>query len=291
MAAFRTHYQNLKVERGAPKRVISAAYKALSLEYHPDRNPGNPEAEKIFKIIQNSYDVLSDPVEREKHDEWIARQEEGVFEESYESALEPEETDSPTAKEVLSGLLVVCIFIGSIIIAHLIARSGSGWDYWFALIVASLITFGFGSYLLQILLLIFDWKNEKHKVDFVLQIIIPTLVFVGITPYLFYDELSLFTDTTALDEEQSSQLLDCISIFSIARDRVNLTDRALYNRLIEAENQLNPESLTNYFSEREIDQRREFHLSQAAGNNVLYLMTQLRECGFELNELSLTSTD
>ena len=75
MASFRTHYQNLKVDRKAPKGVIKAAYKALTFEHHPDRNPDNANAEKTFKLIRESYEVLIDPVSRRKHDEWIARQE------------------------------------------------------------------------------------------------------------------------------------------------------------------------------------------------------------------------
>ena len=58
MAKLRTHYQNLKVDEKAPASVIKAAYRALSLEYHPDRRKGDPDADRIFKIIQNSYEML-----------------------------------------------------------------------------------------------------------------------------------------------------------------------------------------------------------------------------------------
>ena len=75
MASFRTHYQNLKIYRTASQRQIKYAYKAVAQEYHPDKNPGDAEAERIMKIIQHSYDVLSDPEARKKHDEWIAREE------------------------------------------------------------------------------------------------------------------------------------------------------------------------------------------------------------------------
>ncbi|MDB2553036.1 J domain-containing protein [Gammaproteobacteria bacterium] len=76
MPTLRTHYQNLKVDEKAPASVIKAAYRALSLEYHPDRSKDDPEAERIFKIIQTSYEILSDPVQRKKHDEWIKSQRE-----------------------------------------------------------------------------------------------------------------------------------------------------------------------------------------------------------------------
>jgi curved DNA-binding protein CbpA len=75
MARIHTHYDNLKVARNAPPEVIRAAYKTLSQKYHPDRNPGNSDAIRIIQIINLAYEVLSDPVKRREHDEWIARTE------------------------------------------------------------------------------------------------------------------------------------------------------------------------------------------------------------------------
>jgi hypothetical protein len=73
--SFRTHYDNLKVARDAPLEVIRAAYKTLSQKHHPDRNPGNPNAAGILVILNAAYEVLSDPVKREQHDQWIRQQE------------------------------------------------------------------------------------------------------------------------------------------------------------------------------------------------------------------------
>jgi len=75
MARVRSHYDNLKVARDAPPEVIRAAYKSLSLKFHPDRNPGNAEAARIMAIINRSYQILSDPVMRREHDQWLARKE------------------------------------------------------------------------------------------------------------------------------------------------------------------------------------------------------------------------
>lgn len=75
MARFRTHYDNLKVARNAPPEIIRAAYKTLSHRFHPDRNPGNTDAARIMAIINTAYDVLSDPVKRQKHDQWIMEME------------------------------------------------------------------------------------------------------------------------------------------------------------------------------------------------------------------------
>lgn len=65
-----THYDNLKVTRNAPLEVIKAAYRAMAQKYHPDVNT-SPGAERVMKIINEAWDVLSDPVARKKHDQWI----------------------------------------------------------------------------------------------------------------------------------------------------------------------------------------------------------------------------
>jgi hypothetical protein len=75
MAKIHTHYDNLKVARGAPQEVIRAAYKALSQKYHPDKNPGDDKAARIMAIVNTAYNTLSDPVRRKEHDEWIAAEE------------------------------------------------------------------------------------------------------------------------------------------------------------------------------------------------------------------------
>jgi DnaJ-class molecular chaperone len=72
MAQVHTHYDNLKVTRNAPPEVIRAAYKSLSQKFHPDRNPENPNATRTFQLISQAYEVLSDPLKRRDHDNWIA---------------------------------------------------------------------------------------------------------------------------------------------------------------------------------------------------------------------------
>lgn len=62
------YYQLLGVERNATADDIRAAYRKLALKYHPDRNPGNKEAERKFKEISEAYDVLSDPERRRLYD-------------------------------------------------------------------------------------------------------------------------------------------------------------------------------------------------------------------------------
>jgi hypothetical protein len=63
------------VARGAPQEVVRAAYKALSQKYHPDKNQGDEKAARIMAIVNTAYNILSDPVRRKEHDEWIAAEE------------------------------------------------------------------------------------------------------------------------------------------------------------------------------------------------------------------------
>lgn len=76
MGKVRTHYDNLRVPRTADQKMIKAAFRSLSQKHHPDKHPDDREkAEEIFKIINRAYEVLSDPLKRKEHDEWIALQE------------------------------------------------------------------------------------------------------------------------------------------------------------------------------------------------------------------------
>ncbi|MFU8806402.1 MAG: molecular chaperone DnaJ [Bradymonadaceae bacterium] len=61
-------YKILGVSRDATSAEIKAAYRKLALKFHPDQNPGDPEAEERFKQIVNSYEILSDPQKRAAYD-------------------------------------------------------------------------------------------------------------------------------------------------------------------------------------------------------------------------------
>ena len=54
-------YKTLGVDKNANAQEIKKAYRKLALQYHPDRNPGNKEAEEKFKQISSAYEVLSNP--------------------------------------------------------------------------------------------------------------------------------------------------------------------------------------------------------------------------------------
>ena len=66
--AKRDYYEILGVSRNADLDAIKKAYRKLAMQYHPDRNPGNKEAEEKFKEAAEAYDVLSDPEKRSLYD-------------------------------------------------------------------------------------------------------------------------------------------------------------------------------------------------------------------------------
>lgn len=70
MADKRDYYQILGVGRDASEEEIKKSYRKLALKYHPDRNPGNKEAEEAFKEAAEAYEVLSDPEKREIYDRY-----------------------------------------------------------------------------------------------------------------------------------------------------------------------------------------------------------------------------
>ena len=68
MNAKRDYYEVLGVSRTASDQEIKSAYRKLALQYHPDRNPGNHEAEEKFKEAAEAYSVLSDGQKRASYD-------------------------------------------------------------------------------------------------------------------------------------------------------------------------------------------------------------------------------
>ncbi len=68
MVAKRDYYEVLGVSRNATQEEIKKAYRRLALQYHPDKNPGNKEAEEKFKEAAEAYAVLSDPEKRAHYD-------------------------------------------------------------------------------------------------------------------------------------------------------------------------------------------------------------------------------
>ena len=70
MASKRDYYEVLGVAKGASADEIKKAYRKLAVKYHPDKNPGNKEAEEKFKEAAEAYAVLSDPDKKAKYDQF-----------------------------------------------------------------------------------------------------------------------------------------------------------------------------------------------------------------------------
>lgn len=68
--AKRDYYEVLGVKKDATEDEIKKAYRKIAIKYHPDKNPGNKEAEDKFKEAAEAYDVLHDPQKRQQYDQF-----------------------------------------------------------------------------------------------------------------------------------------------------------------------------------------------------------------------------
>lgn len=66
----RDYYEVLEVAKNASADEIKKAYRKKAIQYHPDKNPGDKEAEEKFKEAAEAYEVLSDPDKRSRYDQF-----------------------------------------------------------------------------------------------------------------------------------------------------------------------------------------------------------------------------
>ena len=66
----RDYYEVLGVQKSASADEIKKAYRKAAMKYHPDRNPGDKEAEAMFKEVGEAYEVLSDDAKRQRYDQF-----------------------------------------------------------------------------------------------------------------------------------------------------------------------------------------------------------------------------
>src|SRR5438067_9581905 len=64
----RDYYEILGLNRDSSDEEIKKAYRKLAMKFHPDRNPGNKEAEEHFKEAKEAYEVLCEPEKRRAYD-------------------------------------------------------------------------------------------------------------------------------------------------------------------------------------------------------------------------------
>ena len=64
------YYEVLGITKNASSSEIKKAYRKKAIQYHPDKNPGDKEAEAQFKLAAEAYEILSDPQKKSQYDQF-----------------------------------------------------------------------------------------------------------------------------------------------------------------------------------------------------------------------------
>lgn len=84
-----TFYDILGIARSATAAEIKAAYRKLAFQYHPDKNPNNPQAEENFKLVNDAYQILSDEAKKVYYDYLITLQTAYIIQQAYAPPTQP----------------------------------------------------------------------------------------------------------------------------------------------------------------------------------------------------------
>lgn len=126
----RTHYDNLHIEPTASAEEIRQAYRRLSKQYHPDLNQ-DPDAHRIMQLINQAYEILSNPETRAEHDRWIAAQRTQSHATTVQIIIPTHKTNTPTPTPPVSGSLkpkTKTSTVIAIIVATVLALGLLGWQ-------------------------------------------------------------------------------------------------------------------------------------------------------------------
>ena len=72
---FKDHYQVLGIKKNSSHEQVKEAFRKLSMEHHPDKNNNSESSNRTFRIIVNSYEILSDDLKRREYDEFLNKSE------------------------------------------------------------------------------------------------------------------------------------------------------------------------------------------------------------------------